>query len=78
MREKLIIFILSLLFLFLCSWIYNVFRYLENFNKNEFSLGNACQISKKYVKNGKNISILFLCVSIIVVLVSAWNLYKKK
>lgn len=69
MRDRIIIFIFSLLLLFLSAWNYSIFIRVGR-NASE-----ACRFSEGFVRTGKNMGIFFIAVSSIFVLFSAWGIY---
>jgi uncharacterized membrane protein len=76
MLERLIIFILSLLLLFLSAWIYSIFLGLDK-EKND-KLQN-CYPNGEYIKRGKLTSLIFVIISALFVIISAiWLFMERK
>jgi len=76
MLERIIIFILALLLLFLSSWTYSVFLRLDKENKNKIP---TCSPSPDYIKRGKIFGLIFVVTSALLVVTSAgWLFIQRK
>ena len=71
----------SIILVFLSSWNLNTFLRLSNastYYSNDQSFEDSCYVSKTYVKGGKGLAIAMVCLSVILLLISFWDIIHKK
>jgi hypothetical protein len=77
--QSIILLIISLMLVIISSWNFSVFTILKNVSNQYTSndlFDNACHVSKNYVKIGYTISIIILIISILLMILASFSIYK--
>lgn len=77
--QPILILLLSLLLIIISSWSLGTFmrlnKVVNNYNSDR-TLESACQVSKQYVQTGLVLGYIITVVSLIILLVASWNVYR--
>jgi hypothetical protein len=73
--KSILLLIVSVMLVIISSWNLSIFVRLSTTTPNFPTDDTPCSLSKKYVNVGKVVSIIMLCVSIILMFGSSYNIY---
>ena len=77
--QLILLFLITLLLVIISAWSTSTFLRLNRAKrqyKTDKVLQTACQVSKAYVTTGLSIEIVSTILSLIILLLVSWNLYK--
>lgn len=76
--QSAVLIIISIMLVIVSSWNLSIFVRLNGVSPqydNDKVFDYACNVSKKYVKFGKIVSIIMLVISVILLIISSINVY---
>ena len=77
--QSILLLIISVMLVIISSWNMSIFVRLSDASPTYHSddqFDTACHVSKKYVSVGKVVSIVMLCISILLMFGSSYNVYQ--
>ena len=77
--QSILLFLVTLLLVIISAWSTSTFLRLNRAKgqyKTDKVLQTACQVSKAYVTTGLTVAIISTILSLIILLLVSWNLYK--
>lgn len=77
--QSILLFLITLLLVIISAWSLSTFLRLNRAKgqyKTDKVLQTACQVSKMYVSTGLSVATVSTILSLIILLLVSWNLYK--
>lgn len=77
--QPILILLLTLLLVIVSAWSLGTFmrlnKVINNYNDDRI-LESACQVSKHYIQTGLVLGYIITIVSLVILLIASWNIYR--